>query len=222
VREYRSAPNPEFVNGVQIQCTPLTPGDRLQIGAQTVLQYGSLDDAEDELLRNLYTASTHDSLTGTFNRRYFFDRLAIEISHARRHSAQLSVMVLDVDHFKVINDTHGHAAGDAFLRSLAATLSQRVRAEDVFARYGGEEFAMLVRDTPRVLAHLFAERIRLQVEALRVPHAKALLRATLSIGLAELEEAVAVGSSEELLVLADRRLYQAKALGRNRVCSGGD
>jgi diguanylate cyclase (GGDEF)-like protein len=211
--------NGTLLNGTPIVCVPLTAGDRLQLGSNAVLQYGVLDEAEDTLLRNLYEASTRDPLTGVFNRRYFFQRLEIEISHARRHGSHLGLMMIDVDHLKVVNDTYGHAAGDQFLWALGHALSERVRTEDVLARYGGEEFALLVRDTPRPLTHLFAERMRLRVEGLRVPCQKTLLRATVSVGVISLAECGQTASPADFVRFADERLYRAKALGRNKVCS---
>jgi diguanylate cyclase (GGDEF)-like protein len=211
--------NGTLLNGSPITSMPLAPGDRIQLGANAVLQYGVLDDTEDNLLNNLYEASTRDPLTGVFNRRYFTQRLEIEMSHARRHESHLSVMMIDVDHFKQVNDAHGHAAGDQLLWALGHAISERVRAEDVLARYGGEEFAIIVRDTPRPLTHLFAERIRVHVESLRLPCQKTILRASVSIGVAALAECEPSATLEQFVKAADERLYRAKSLGRNKVCS---
>src|SRR5262249_8265622 len=121
--------NGTLLNGNPVVCVPLAPGDRIQLGANAVLQFGVLDDAEDTLLRNLYEASTRDPLTGVFNRRYFSQRLEIELSHARRHGSDLAIMMIDVDHFKSVNDAFGHAGGDQLLWGLGHAISVRVRAE---------------------------------------------------------------------------------------------
>jgi diguanylate cyclase (GGDEF)-like protein len=131
--------------------------------------------------------------------------------------------LFDLDHFKQVNDTHGHIAGDAVLHGVAAFVARLIRTEDVFARYGGEEFVVLVRGIPHENVVRFAERVRKGVEALAIPWEKALLTARVSVGVASLREegragaAAGVSGGEALLELADSRLYQAKAAGRNCV-----
>ncbi len=211
--------NGTILNGDPVAFVPLNSGDRIHLGPSAVVQIGWLDDVEDGLLRSLYEASTRDPLTGAFNRRYFFQRLELEVGYARRHGTSLGVLMIDVDHFKSVNDTHGHAGGDLLLCAIRQAIADRVRAEDMLTRYGGEEFALLLRETPLALAFLLAERIRLNVERLAVPHAGETLRATVSIGVADLGECDKAAPAEALVKRADERMYRAKSLGRNRVCS---
>jgi diguanylate cyclase (GGDEF)-like protein len=211
--------NGTIVNGKRIsRPTQLHAGDRVQLGPHAVLQLTFYDAAEETLARRLFDASIRDPLTRAFNRRHFFQRLDTEVSYARRHKMGLSVMVLDLDYFKSINDTAGHIAGDAVLCAVANEIARCVRAEDVFARYGGEEFVLLARGTLEETRR-FGERIRSRIEALRIQQGDRTLSVTVSIGIGELEEAGPQGSGADLVALSDRRLYRAKLLGRNRVCS---
>jgi diguanylate cyclase (GGDEF)-like protein len=173
-------------------------------------------DALVRLAEELREASTHDELTGLYNRRYLLERLEEELAFARRHSAPLSVLTLDVDHFKSINDRHGHAAGDSVLVELGKRLTGATRREDVIARMGGEEFLILLRSTDRRGATATAERVREMVAEREFPWREGSLAVTVSIGCASLGEGAAA-SIDALLGTADRRLYQAKRAGRNRV-----
>jgi diguanylate cyclase (GGDEF)-like protein len=168
------------------------------------------------MAQELYETSVRDHLTNVHNRRYFSQRLDKEISFAARHGVPVSVLILDVDHFKLINDLRGHAAGDAVLIRLAAVLSSSLRSEDLVARYGGEEFVVLLRGTPLQGACVAAERLRQAVESHPFAFAGNTLTVTVSIGCAT---ATGAQSSEELLQAADRCLYEAKRSGRNCVVS---
>ncbi|MBX3705636.1 MAG: diguanylate cyclase [Pseudomonadales bacterium] len=176
--------------------------------------------AEDELLRvkqEMETLAHTDPLTGLSNRRYFMQRLHEEIERARRHGHPLSVALLDLDHFKIINDTFGHDAGDQVLRAVARTIFGVKRSSDVAARFGGEEFALLLPETDPAGAARVAERLREAIESLLVPRpAGAPLSVTTSIGVATLHSPEA--GLDNLLIRADRALYDAKRAGRNRVC----
>jgi diguanylate cyclase (GGDEF)-like protein len=160
--------------------------------------------------------STTDGLTGTFNHRAFQERLREEFRRAQRYDDALSLVLLDLDHFKDVNDTHGHLVGDAVLREVAAALRGCARDTDFLCRYGGEEFAFLLPRTPLGGALTLAERARQALAALRVgPRGQ--LRVSASMGLAGLPHR-AVHTPEALLQAADEALYRAKAQGRNRVC----
>jgi two-component system, cell cycle response regulator len=213
--------NGTFVNGKRLPPGPrrLRSRDRIQIGEHCVVQYKLLDGVEDTLARRLYVAAVRDALTQAYNRRHFDQRLASEASFATRHGTPLSVLMLDIDLFKAVNDTYGHGAGDAVLVAVASTISTCVRAEDIVARYGGEEFALIIRSDADA-ATLLAERIRSKIEALEVTYAGQTLRVTASVGVADCKS-VADSSTlaENLVARADRRLYRAKHLGRNRVCN---
>jgi diguanylate cyclase (GGDEF)-like protein len=173
-------------------------------------------DALVSLAEELREASTHDDLTKLHNRRYVLERLEEELAFARRHAEPLSVLTLDVDHFKSINDRHGHAAGDAVLIELAQRLARATRREDVIARMGGEEFLIVLRKTDRRGATATAERVREEIAGREFPWKEGSLAVTVSIGCASLGEGAAA-SLDALLGTADRRLYQAKRAGRNRV-----
>lgn len=160
--------------------------------------------------------ATTDELTGLANRRAFIDRLDEEFSRAGRYALPVSVLMLDIDHFKQVNDTHGHAAGDALLRAFAGLLREKLRRPDICGRLGGEEFAVLLPNTPCRGAFEIADRLRQAVAAMRVPIEDGEVGCTVSIGVCDLMENVA--SASEALSRADRALYRAKSSGRNRVC----
>jgi diguanylate cyclase (GGDEF)-like protein len=170
------------------------------------------------LLRSGFT----DVLTGWHNRRYLQVRIKEELARARRDEAHLACLMLDIDHFKTVNDTWGHAAGDAVLQELAARIDSQVRASDVAARYGGEEFVILLPTTSESAARQIAERIRKAVSAepYELPHGE-LIDVTASVGIAGVtpqrdgNDLKTIGDS--LIARADVALYRAKEEGRNRV-----
>ena len=214
--------NGTLVNGFRQERAPLSAGDRVQLGPDVVLQFGFYDDAEEGLAVELYDAATRDPLTRAHNRRYLMERLSAELSYATRHGDDLSIILLDVDRFKAINDEHGHLCGDSVLRNVADIVAGMLRAEDVFARYGGEEFVVLARGLGPEKAALAAERIRRAVEARPVETASGSagrIRVTVSAGVAALSEDRGTTASA-LLTIADGRLYRAKQAGRNRVVAG--
>jgi len=162
-----------------------------------------------------------DALTGVANRRFFERRLQEEVSHWLRHGGFLSCLLADIDHFKDINDRHGHPAGDRVLQDVARCLSAGLRTSDVLARHGGEEFVLLLPSTDSARAREIAERLRAEVSRLRpdVP-GSGTIAVTISVGVAALEPAQRSGLEDPGLWLvrcADDLLYQAKAQGRNRV-----
>jgi diguanylate cyclase (GGDEF)-like protein len=212
--------NGSFVRGRPIGKAVLSSGDRVQIGPNVVLRFAVTDEAEEELLRKLYESSTKDALTGAYNRKYFGERVASEVAYARRNGTALAVLMIDLDHFKRINDTHGHLVGDQVLRAVAGVLARTIRREDIFARLGGDELVVLARSAPELDAERLGERLRANVEALRVPTVNSLLTVSVSVGVARLAECPGAAGEADLLALADARLYEAKARGRNRVVAG--
>jgi diguanylate cyclase (GGDEF)-like protein len=171
------------------------------------------------LVSELKRASRHDPLTGLLNRRAIDEALAAEVQRARRLGAPFSVLMLDVDHFKPINDTHGHAAGDRALQHLATLLSSQMRDIDRVGRYGGEEFVVLLPGTPQEQAHGLAQRLCEKVAALPPMWRDAPLPVTVSIGVAEwLGDS---GGLPALMARADAALYRPKEDGRNRVVTTG-
>jgi two-component system, cell cycle response regulator len=169
--------------------------------------------------RRLEALATTDPLTRLLNRRALTDRLAAELDRARRFDSSLSLLLVDVDHFKQINDTIGHLAGDAVLREMGALLEEAVRTVDIVARYGGEEFVVLLPETATDGGTVFAERLRERIAArafdVGTEHP---LRLTASVGIASFPSPE-IKSTDDLFARADEALYRAKAAGRNLVCT---
>ncbi len=210
--------NGTFVNGERVErAVPLDDGARIQLGVGTLLRFSLQNDAELAVTKRIYEATVRDPLTGCFNRHFFDERLTAELSYAKRHGAPLAVLFVDADHFKQVNDTHGHAAGDEVLRRLSDLLRESVRSEDILARFGGEEFVILVRGTLDAGVRVVAERVRAGVEALKIEFEGQHIPMTVSVGIASMGPGKPVGSASDLLALADGALYRAKEAGRNRV-----
>lgn len=209
--------NGTFVNGVRIAAaTELRDGDKIQIGRTTVIRFGFQDDLDESFHENLLSSALRDGLTKLFNKRYLLDRLDAELKFAQRHKTAVSLLMLDLDHFKKVNDTLGHLAGDLVLSTIAAALSKAVRNEDVVARYGGEELAIILRAINGDAAAQMAERMRKVVESTVIPFEGKDVRVTVSIGVAEYPNTPAK-QIDELIEAADKALYRAKNAGRNRV-----
>lgn len=177
------------------------------------------DIAERKQMREELTRlATTDPLTGICNRRRFFERLELEWSRARRHSRPLSILMFDLDHFKKINDTHGHAVGDSVLVDLCTEANDVLRSEDVLARLGGEEFAVILPEIDRQTAETVAERLRKRLAAVKVTAPEGVIRCTVSIGVIQCR--LAHESLDVALKRVDDALYRAKHSGRNLICSG--
>jgi diguanylate cyclase (GGDEF)-like protein len=164
----------------------------------------------------LENAALTDALTGTQNRRYFDDALREYLAEFGRIGKPVGLMILDLDHFKAVNDTHGHDVGDEVLRSVADCLQNFTRYHDVVARLGGEEFAIVVPNMDEFQLQKFAERIRQAIAALVIRAGSATMRVTTSVGLAVWDGRE---DPDAFYRRADRMLYQAKKQGRNRVCA---
>ena len=180
-----------------------------------------LEAALRERTRQIELLSNTDSLTETFNRRYLGVRLGLEIKRCVRYGRPMSVVMCDLDHFKRVNDEHGHLTGDAVLSAFAVALKNCVRDQiDWVARYGGEEFVIVLPETGADGAFSAAERYRKAAEEVAVAApGGAVLRITASFGVATISPTAPQGpapSTDELLGLADKRLYEAKNRGRNR------
>jgi two-component system, cell cycle response regulator len=181
-----------------------------------VLRFAYHDRLDESFHAQLLASALRDPLTRLYNKRYLLDRLDSELKFARRHDAALSLLMLDIDHFKAINDGHGHLAGDAVLVHLAGVLQKIVRNEDVVARFGGEELAIILRASAVDAAVALGERLCRTIEATVIPYRDLELRATVSIGVAGLPS-IKADTVEQLLEAADQALYRAKDAGRNRV-----
>lgn len=164
----------------------------------------------------LEQAALTDALTGMQNRRYFDDALKEYLGEFRRVGRPIGLMILDLDHFKQVNDTHGHDVGDEVLRAVANCLKDMTRYHDVVARLGGEEFAVVTPNMDAELLARFAERIRKAIAAMSIQSGNIRLKVTASVGLAVWDRKE---SAEDFYRRADRQLYEAKRLGRNRVCA---
>ena len=196
----------------------LENGTRLR--AITMAQYLGRAISSVRLRETLRLESIRDSLTGLFNRRYMQEALERELHRAGRANSPLSLIMLDIDHFKQFNDTQGHAAGDSLLRELGHLLQSRTRQEDTACRYGGEEFLLILPETPLEVALRRAESLRNEARCLKVPPITDLEGITLSLGIASYPRDGA--SAHDLLKCADRQLYRAKKSGRDRVASASN
>lgn len=210
--------NGTFVNGKRAQTHVLQDGDKIQISSSTIFKFAYQDNLENIFHKELYKMAVIDAVTGIFNKRYFLDRLKEEFSHSKRANQPLGLIMMDVDHFKNVNDTLGHLAGDFVLAHLAKLVHQMVRASDVFARYGGEEFIMLLRSTDEKGTLQLAERIRETVAKTPATFESHQIPLTVSLGVALLNEAD-FGTIEVFIEAADQYLYRSKQSGRNRVTS---
>ena len=213
--------NGTFANNKRVEGNHfLADGDKVQIGVMTILKFTFDDAPEADYAQAMYEAALRDGLTGVYNRRYFEERVRTEYSFAARHTTALALLFLDLDHFKQVNDTLGHLAGDQVLKEFARTVGRISRAEDVLCRYGGEEFAILCRDTDLLRASVLGERIRHEIAAHRFMAESREIHLTVSIGIAALPDE-AIKSPEALVAAADEAVYQAKERGRNCVVMRG-
>jgi diguanylate cyclase (GGDEF)-like protein len=208
--------NGTYVNDERVTDHALRPGDLVKIG-HTIFKFLDGDDIEGQFIRSIGYLMETDALTGARNRKFLDELLGQEFVRARRHDRPLSVVLLDIDHFKAINDTHGHLAGDAVLRELCTVVRNRVRRDEVLGRYGGEEFALVLPETPLEGAAALAEDLRKLLAAHRFTFEIVPIPVTVSFGVAVL--APGMTRVEELIAAADARLYEAKRSGRNRVAS---
>jgi diguanylate cyclase (GGDEF)-like protein len=191
-------------------------GDKLRLGTTTVMRLSLADEPEAHYAREMFRAALIDGLTGAYNRRYLDERLDEELAFAKRHDKPLSLILVDFDHFKRINDDYGHRAGDYVLRQAIRLINTEVRTEDVVARYGGEEFAVLCRDSNHMQAMVLAERLRKRIEHENFVHDGQTLPVTVSIGIAD-SSLLPDDSAASFIEAADQALYSAKDAGRNVV-----
>src|SRR5882672_2797784 len=207
--------NGTFCNGVRIPRQELTDGDKISIGASTILKFTFQDHLDEHYQKQLFESALRDGLTNTFNRRYFLDRLHGELRFAVRHTKPVALLFVDIDHFKKINDTYGHQAGDQVLAGVARVMMTTIRAEDVLARYGGEEFAIICREIEVDGAESLATRLVTAVAQRPFEFLGQQIPVTISVG-----AAVDRGKNEALVLIAgaDAAMYEAKRSGRNRVC----
>jgi diguanylate cyclase (GGDEF)-like protein len=205
--------NGVLVDNQRVREAFLKPHSQLRVG-RTIMRVEYKADAEVEMEEALFRAATTDPLTGLSNRRYFREQAQTEISLADRHRRNLCAVMMDVDHFKNVNDTHGHQAGDFTLSSLAGLLQAIKRHEDLLCRWGGEEFLYMLREVSLPDAVIFAERVRATVENHAFVYGGQRIPLTISMGVSVLHHGE---SFDDVVARADRALYMAKKNGRNRV-----
>ncbi|HYI02697.1 GGDEF domain-containing protein [Hyalangium sp.] len=193
---------------------PLRSGDLVKVGG-SIFKFLDGDNIETQYHETIYTLTIADGLTGVNNKRYFLEYIEREMGRSHRYHRSLTLMMFDIDHFKKINDVHGHLAGDYVLRELAQSIKRLVRREQCFARYGGEEFAMVMPEDGPEKARLFAEKIRKLIEEKTFIFEDKEIPVTISIGVAEMEQDMT--EPTQFIKVADANLYRAKKAGRNRV-----
>ena len=206
--------NGTFINNVLKREGKLDDGDYLRIG-NCIYRFLEGGNLEAEYHEEIYRLTVQDALTGAHNRRYLMEYLDRELARAQRFDRPLALAMFDIDHFKLINDRSGHLAGDLALRELTAMLKAVVRKDELLARYGGEEFAIALPETGVEEAAIACERLRRAVAEHPFLYQSARLPVTVSVGVAVSTRHTT--GPEELIRLADEKLYEAKRGGRNRV-----
>ncbi|MDF3069148.1 MAG: diguanylate cyclase [Polyangiaceae bacterium] len=202
--------NEERVSGAQ----RLEDGDHIRLGNTTV-RFSMVDELEERALTNLVELTVRDPLTRAYNRRFLTTHLRSELAFAGRQGIPISLLLVDIDHFKLINDTYGHARGDLVLQLVANAIGRLLRPYDALCRYGGEEFVIVARDATLRNAEVLAERVRRQIEGLRFDVDGRSVTVTVSVGVTTAYPAPGTAETESLLLAVDMALYEAKASGRN-------
>jgi two-component system, cell cycle response regulator len=206
--------NGTYVNDELVEECTLRDGDLVKIG-RTIFKFLSGGNIENAYHEEIYRLTTVDGLTQIFNKRYFMENIERELSRSQRYGRSLSLIIFDIDHFKNINDTYGHLAGDYVLKRLAAVVQENIRREDFLARYGGEEFAIILPEIDKANALVMAEKVRGLIEIQKFVFENTPIPTTISLGVASTgDEAI---DSMELIREADQCLYKAKKTGRNKV-----
>ncbi|GIW81750.1 MAG: GGDEF domain-containing protein [Gemmatales bacterium] len=207
--------NGTYINDNKATIRTLKDGDNLRIG-DFIFRYLSGSNVEAQYHEEIYRLTIIDALTGVHNKRYFLEYLERELARSARYDRYLSLVMLDLDHFKSINGRFGHLGGDYTLREVASVLKNAVRREELFARYGGEEFAIILPETDHEGAMSMAERLRQLIEAHPFQFDENRFHVTISLGVATTKGDASM-TPNELIRRADEKLFQAKNAGRNRV-----
>jgi diguanylate cyclase (GGDEF)-like protein len=213
-----------YVNGERVQSQVLQNGDKITIGEQ-ILRFELLDEIDREYQRQIHRLISHDDLTGLLSSRSFFSELRREAARAKIENRSFCVLMMDIDYFKLVNDTHGHLTGSKTLEEIGACISNCVRNGDAAARFGGEEFAAFLLDAEIAQALIAGERIRAEIEkqdfsVIRQGKSAETHKVTISIGVSSFPDDSL--DPIELVEMADSALYRAKREGRNRVCAYRD
>jgi len=210
----RHSTNGTYVNDELVQECQLRRGDQIKIG-DTILKFLSGADLESQYHETIYRMTIMDGLTGIHNKRYLVEQLDRELSRATRHGRPLSIVICDIDHFKLVNDEFGHLAGDYVLKEVAQLAKSRIRPDDVIARYGGEEIAIILPETDLDGGVRIADQLRQMIDDETFVFEDEYIDVTVSCGVAQLQPG---WRAYEFVRAADMQLYEAKRAGRNRVC----
>jgi diguanylate cyclase (GGDEF)-like protein len=214
--------NGTYLNNIEVRAeTMLRSGDLIKIGSAIFkfLYGGELGSIEAQYHEEIYRLTIIDGLTQVYNKRYLIEFIDREMARCGRHGRSLSIVMIDVDHFKNINDTYGHLAGDYVLRELAAQIKTRIRREECFARYGGEEFVLVLPETGHENTVFLAEKLRKMIEGHRFVFEGKEIKVTFSGGVADMTPEQ--DGPLAFLNAADAKLYEAKRSGRNRIAGMG-
>ncbi len=207
--------NGTFVNEARVRSQQLSDSDQVRFG-DAIYKFLSGTNIESAYHEAIHNMAIQDGMTGIHNKRFFMEFVEREIAVAARHGHPLSLVMFDVDHFKKVNDGHGHLAGDAVLKELANRIRPRIRREDLFARYGGEEFACVLPSTALPGGIVFAEQLRQMIEDKPTEVEDKAISFTISLGVTTMHREVHI-DRDALIKRADDNLYVAKRNGRNRV-----
>lgn len=208
--------NGTYVNHTRIETASLHPGDKIQISKDTIIQFDLFDEDQKLSEQKRYEMGVKDPFTGAFNKSYFLQRISDEFSFSYRQEIPLSIILFDIDHFKLINDTNGHLAGDQILQEVSQLVFDSIRNDDVFCRYGGEEFVVIMRNTGCQAAVNLAERLRLRIEKHKFHYENTSISVTISAGVATLTNKN-FRDYVAMIAEADNYLYKSKGSGRNQI-----
>jgi two-component system cell cycle response regulator len=217
VLEDMGSTNGTYCNGERVSRRALAEGDKILLGSTTILKFSYHDKLDEAFQRQMSESALRDGLTRAYNKRYFGERSESELQYSLRHQTPVSLIFLDIDHFKAINDRHGHQAGDHVLVQLATLAMSMLGEDDIFARYGGEEFAIIARGVDVAAAQVLSERIRSSVETHPFAFADTAIPVTISVGVSY-APGLGIATTVDLVARADEALYAAKRGGRNRIC----
>ncbi len=211
--------NGTYVNDELVDDRPLADGDLVKVG-RAVFKFLTSGNIETAYHEEIYNLSTTDGLTQLHNKRYLLEYLDREISCCHRYQRALSLIILDIDHFKRVNDIFGHLAGDYVLKHMSQVIRANIRREDMMARFGGEEFVIILPEVNSHGARFCAEKVRRLIEETNFMYDGSKLPVTVSLGVVFCTDEIR--DSMELIRRADFQLYEAKRQGRNRVCGTGE
>ncbi len=206
--------NGTYVNSKRIETCTLQPGDKIQISRDTIIQFDYFDEDRKISEQKRYEMGVKDPVTNSFNKSYFLQRISDEFSFSYRQNQPLSLLIFDIDYFKMINDNYGHLAGDKVLQDISLLVQNTIRLDDVFCRYGGEEFVIIMRNTDCQSAVNLGERLRKAIQNTPVFYDDMTIHVTVSMGVATLKDK----NFRDFVALtaeADRLLYKSKGAGRN-------